>query len=159
LYIYETTNNGPSASSFPISVNTVALAPPTVLSFGTFTGVAFTTPVMGAPAGFTDPSPASTGASSPTITTASGLSTPIVTLGATSLKAFFSPELTAGKSSVLWGVTSNFAPTFLPTGLIDGGTTADGTAAAPSVPEPSVIALSLVGLPFAAWILRRKPSR
>jgi len=161
LYLYQTVNNGPSAGSFPISTNTVEVTPGFLTSYGTFTGTSFSTTVLGAPAGFNDPSAISTGASPVIVTGQGGLSSPGLILGSTSLRALFTPELFAGGKSVLWGYTSNRAPAIGQTGLIDGGTTSNGavpTAAGPPVPEPSAVVLSLIGLPIGL-LLRRRMAR
>lgn len=161
LYLYQTVNNGPSAGSFPISTNTVFVTPSLLSSYGTFTGTKFSTTVLGTPAGFGDPSTGSVPTSPVVLVSGqAGLSAPSLTLGSSSLRALYSPELVSGAMSILWGYTSNSAPVFAATGLIDGGTTADGRApaAAVTVPEPSAVVLSLIGVPFAL-LLRRRVSR
>jgi len=153
LYVYQTVNNGPNAGAFPISTNSVQATPANITSYGTVAGTSFSTTVVGAAAGFGDPSTFSGGAA-PVIVLQAGNSTPTLLLGSTSLRALFSPELTAGAKSTLWVYTSNVAPQIGVTGLIDGGTTADGRAPT-AVPEPSAVALSLIGLP-ALMLLRRR---
>jgi len=159
LYLYQTVNNGPSAGAFPISTNSVFVNPTLVTSYGSFTGTKFSTTVLGTPAGFSDPSTGQVPTSPVVLQSGqSGLTAPTVILGSTSFRALFGPELAAGAQSVLYGYTSNSAPIFVNTGLIDGGTTADGRAPSAAVPEPSAVVLSLIGLPFGL-LLRRRVSR
>jgi hypothetical protein len=158
LYVYQTVNNGPSAGSFPISVNAVLVNPALVTSYGTFTGSSFSATVLGSPAGFGNPAADTTGATPGITTGQSGLNAPTVGLRTTSLVAIFSPEIAANSKSNLWAYTSNAAPIFAQTGLLDGGTTADGRVPT-AVPEPSAALLSLIGLPFGLLLWRRLAGR
>jgi len=156
LYLYQTVNNGPGAGSFPISLNSVQVFPAFLTSYGTFTGTSFSTTVLGAPAGFNDPGTISTGAAPVVVGGQAGLVTPLILLGSTSIRANYAPEVFANQKSVLFGYTSNQGPVIDHSGLIDGGTTTDGLAAsAGTVPEPSAVVLSLIGLPLGLFLRRR----
>jgi len=149
LYLFQTYDNGPNASTVGISENTVGVNASYLTSFGSFAGTSFSTPVLGTPAGFGDISPASTGATPIVLSGQGGLDVPTTfTLTSGSLIANYSPEIGGGSApyeSVLWGYTSNYAPNFVIGGLLDGGTTADGYVPA-AVPEPSSVVLSVIGL-------------
>lgn len=149
LYLFETVNNGPYSASFPISQNSVGVTGSRVTSFGGFTSLDFSTKILGTAAGFAEPSGHSTGAT-PIIAATAGSSFPLVLDGSSSLKALFTTELNSGQESILWGYTSNYGPAFGNTGIVDGGTTADGSVPTAAVvptssPEPSAIALFGLG--------------
>jgi len=159
LYLYQVVNNGPNAGSFPISTSSVQVFPSLTTSFGTFTGTSFGTTVVGNPAGFADPGTISLGGAAPTVVLNGSSAQPNLVLeGSTSLRIIFTVgnELTSGRFSVLYGYTSNAAPVVDHAGLIDGGTTTDGLVlSAGTVPEPSAIVLSLIGLPLGLLLRRR----
>lgn len=140
LYLFQTVANSPTGES--VFQNSVGIVPSTrVTSAGEFTGTDFSGVVLGAPAGFANPSPASTGVAPVILTGQAGLITPTtLTLGASSLLArYFVPaELLNGQQSILFGYTSNFVPTFGSTAILET-TGANGTVPTPSAtPAPPV---------------------
>jgi hypothetical protein len=159
LYLYQTVNNSENTSMVPISANTVQITPSLLTSWGRFDDTTFASTVNGSPAGFGDPSPSSVGAIA-VVTTDSGLFEPTVVRGSASLLAFYlTAEIPVGSKSELWGYTSDFAPIFGTTGLIDGGTTADGTVPTAAVPEPSTLAFALCGVAVAGLGYMRRARR
>ncbi len=161
LYLFQTNNNGMNSSTIGIGSNTVSIVSSSLTSFGSFAGTSFSTGVLGTAAGFGDQSTASTGATPTVLTGQLGLDVPTsFTLNPSSLVANYSPELGGGSTpteSVLWGYTSNYAPSFGVGGLLDGGTTADGTVPfANTVPEPGSVVLSAIGLSALGLVFSRR---
>jgi len=158
LYLYQVVNNGPNSGSFPIAANSVQVNPGFVTSFGTFTGTSFGSTIVGPPAGFADPGTISLGGT-PTVVLNGAADQPnFVQEGSSSIRIIYTAvnELTTGRFSVLYGYTSNSAPVTDHSGMIDGGTTTDGfVLSAGTVPEPSAIVLSLIGLPLGLLLRRR----
>ena len=160
LYTYQTVNNSENTSMVPISSNTVQITPSLLTSWGSFTGTTFLSDVNGTPAGFGNPSGASLDGSG-VVSLGSGLFSPTVVRGASSLLAFYiAAEIPVGDKSEIFAYTSNTAPIFGTTGLIDGGTTADGTVpTAGAVPEPSTLAFALCGIAVAGLGYMRRGRR
>ena len=149
LYLYQTVANGDQNNS--IFQNTVGVPSAFVTSFGSFTGTKFSTTVLGTPAGFANPSSASTPATPTILSGQSGLTGftagNSVDKGSSSLKAdFFGSEVPINGASVLWGYTSNAGPGIGNTAILE--TTGAGGAVATAVPEPTAAigAVMLLGL-------------
>lgn len=141
----------------------MAVIPATVTSFGSFTGTSFSVNVLGTAAGFGDQSPASTGATPTVLAAQTGLDIPTtLSLLSGAIDANYTPVLGTGSNptkSVLWGYTSNNAPLFGITAFIgNNATSADGTVPfASTVPEPSSVVLSAIGLSaFGLFASRRR---
>jgi hypothetical protein len=160
LYLYQTVNNGPSSGSVPIFRNTVGVAPALVTSFGSFSATSFSTTILGTPAGFANTSPASTPATPGLVGGQTGLNSPVITLGLSSLQATFFSELTGGTKSLLWGFTSNTGPAIGSTAIIDAsGANGQVSTAAAVVPLPAAAwsGLAVLGGLGAARLRRRSP--
>ncbi len=153
LYVYQTVANAPSGQNvFQNTVGVVA-ALSWVTSYGRFDGTMFSSTVLGTGAGFSNaPSPASTGASPVILSGQSGLTSPSMSIGSSSVKATYLSDLAYGTSSTLWGFTSNLPPHLGNTAVIEVGG-ANGTAPT-TVPEPASLALLALAAPALA--LRRR---
>lgn len=153
LYLFQVVNNGLNKANFPVSTSSLGTNVSLTTSLGSFTGTSFTTTVLGAPAGFADQSPASTGAA-PAITLASGLVAPtLITIPF--IQALYTPNgLAADVKSTIWGFTSNQAPTFGNGALLGAGSSANGQLVAP-VPEPASAVLAALGLPLGLLLRKR----
>ncbi len=158
LYLYETVAIGPGSSS-GVDVNTVAAKPGLVTSYGDFTGAEFSTQVLGTPAGYANPSNASTDGTPAILGGQTGLDAPFVFLGSTSLQAQFFTELASGQASTLWGYTSNSPMSFGSTAILSGSASgANGLVPTAATPEPSSFAMITV-CALLAGLRRLKPSR
>ncbi|MGN6367835.1 MAG: hypothetical protein ACTHN5_06200 [Phycisphaerae bacterium] len=158
LYLYQT------VATNAVFENTVGVTPSKVTSFGTFTNTSFSTNVLGTAAGFGNTSSASTPAT-PVIVSQTGLDTPNIFDGSSSVQAFFfsypSAELAAGHKTVLWGYTSNYAPIIGNTAIIDAaGANGQAATAGPTlVPLPDAFLTGLSTLGGLALLAKlRRPA-
>ena len=156
LYLYQTVANG----GLSVFENTVGVVSPIVTSFGSFTGTSFSDTVLGSPAGFSNTSPASTGAT-PTIngSVSDAVAPSLLIDGSSSVQAYFFSEIPAGGKSILWGYTSNVAPQIGNTAILET-TGANGSAATAIVPIPPALCSGglLIGAIALAKTRRRLPS-
>jgi hypothetical protein len=175
LYLFQTVNDGVNANG--ISNNTVQLSGP-ITSFGAFLSTTFTQ--FGAPAGGPANYLGAFGASAPpgVAGVSSGHSAtgppqapgaaisvttdfPLLVFPASgSLQANFAlvTGLIAGHESVLWGYTSDLAPSFGNTGITDHGSVANGSVPT-NVPEPASLVLAAFGaLGFVGYARRKRAS-
>jgi hypothetical protein len=166
LYLYQTVNDGSNANV--ISTNSVSVdAVSFVTSWGHFSAVGFTqtppgtlTAAGGPYVGGTSAAAGSATVASPIFigagggVAASGVAqtpTAISNTGLSIAALFFGDLLAAGEVSAVWGYTSNHGPIRSATGIIDGGTVAQGTVLVAGLPEPASLAvwaglLSVAGL-------------
>lgn len=157
LYLYQTVANGNTSSN--VFQNTVGVPSSLVTSFGSFAGTTFSTSVLGTAAGFANPSSASTGATPVILSGQSGLTgftgANSVSDGLSSVKAnYFGTEVPFGGASVLWGFTSDTAPSLGNTAILES-TGAGGTAST-AVPEPSAALAGVLALGGFGAMARRK---
>jgi hypothetical protein len=153
LYLYQTVANGNTSTG--VFQNTVGVTSNRVTSFGSFTGTEFSTTVLGTPAGFANPSPASTPATATILAGQSGLTAPgSLTDGSSSVSAIFFSEVPFGGASILWGYTSNTPPAIGNTAILE--TTGANGAAATALPEPGAACAVMLALGAVATRKRRR---
>jgi len=154
LYLYQTVNNGNTGSG--IFQTSIGVPSTFVTSFGAFNGTTFSSSVLGTPAGFADTSPASVGASPVGLLSGqSGLtSLDLINAGSSALGAYTLSDIPVGGKSVVYGYTSNAAPTIGNAAMIEA-TGSNGRVAL--APEPAT--LSLVGLAGLTLCSRRRRRR
>jgi hypothetical protein len=163
LYLFQTVNDG--ASTTGITTNSVSVDTGFVTSHGVFAGTGFTQagvktaaggPYIGVGGAPGNTAPASTVGSAPGVAlNAAAVGPSFTTFGSNSVIAFFFPPLAQGSTSAIWGYTSDMAPTFQTTGILDHGTTADGTVPS-ATPEPASLVLGVFGVLGLVGYGRRK---
>jgi len=167
LYLFQTVNDGVNTAG--ITTNSVSVDTAFVTSHGVFAGTGFTQVVLGVPtktaaggpyigvgAAAGNTSPASVVGSAPGMALNGAVVGPsFTTFGSSSVVAFFFPPLGAGATSAVWGYTSDMAPTFQTTGILDHGTTANGTVPS-ATPEPASLVLGVFGVLGLVGYGRRK---
>jgi hypothetical protein len=174
LYVFQDVNVHPPSTD--IASGSVNVNPLTVTGSGLLAGLTYTQ--VGGAATFLGPAAAVAGNFSPEVTGATAAqakaiagavqSPSAVTLGSSSLVATFATTLGGTGPlplSSLWGYTSNIGPATNFGSVQDGGIAANGTipaniAVIQSVPEPSSLAICVVGaLGMIGYGLRRRNLR
>ncbi len=167
LYLYQTVNTG----NVGISLNTVRWNPAfdtTLATLSALAGFGFhdaggnmsTSNTLGTPAPGGDISIFNGDGSAVTVTAQSGLQTPTVAKGPTSLKADYgTAELPISGVGSVWGYTSDLGPIMGLTGIIDNGSSADGFAPMAGVPEPASALLAVLGVSAFGLLARFRRRR